>query len=88
MGVATGIAVEKLMAREFGEQFAIWLSLLSAAVGSTIGIGLAVGFFNSLVIWAVVGTGLPWVMMIIHLKLQRTRLIAEYRRSERYLIKP
>ncbi|NEQ64058.1 MAG: protein kinase [Symploca sp. SIO2D2] len=88
IGVATGIAVENLIARGWGEEFTIWLSLLSAAVGSTIGIGLVAGFFNSLVIWALVGTGLPWLGMIIHLNLQRTRLIAEYRRSERYLIKP
>ncbi|NES18565.1 MAG: serine/threonine protein kinase [Symploca sp. SIO3E6] len=88
IGVATGIAVEKLMARGWDEGFTIWLSLLSAAVGSTLGIGLVAGFLNSLVIGAVVGTGLPWVAMMIHLNLRRTRLIAEYRRSERYLIKP
>ncbi|NER51559.1 MAG: hypothetical protein F6J92_33940 [Symploca sp. SIO1A3] len=88
IGVATGIAVEKLMATGLGEQFSIWLSLLSAAVGSTLGIGLAVGLLNPLVIWAVVGTSLPWATMIIHLNLRRTRLIGDYRRSERHLIKP
>ena len=79
---------ESCLNRGFSKALAFGVSLLSTALGISLGIGLKLGFLNHLVISAVVGTSLPLVMMILYPPLERARRLARYRKLERHLIKP
>ncbi|WP_424100563.1 protein kinase domain-containing protein [Moorena producens] len=87
-GVAIGIVVEKFMDRGLTRNFSIWLSLVSTAFGSSLGLIFILGLLDPLVPAAVVVTGIPLVAMITYIPLQRARKIAEYRQAERKLIQP
>ncbi|MGQ4648657.1 protein kinase domain-containing protein [Lyngbya aestuarii] len=87
MGVTTGIAAENLIQRGLTKYFAGWIALLTTAAASCLGIVLGAGFVNTLILSAVVSTSLPLAITLIHLPLQRARLITEYRQAEQHLIK-
>jgi hypothetical protein len=82
-----GVA-ESCVNRGFSKTLAFGVSLLSAALGISLGIGLKLGFLNQLVMSAVLGTSLPLLTMILYPPLERTRRIAKYRKLEGHLIKP
>jgi hypothetical protein len=79
---------ESCLNRGFSKALAFGVSLLSTALGISLGIGLKLGFLNHLVMSAVVGTSLPLVMMILYPPLERARRLARYRKLEGHLIKP
>lgn len=64
------------------------LSLLTAALGTNFGIICIVGLINLYILFALAGTGLPLVSILLYSPLKRRRLIAKYRQSEESLIKP
>jgi hypothetical protein len=49
--------------------------------------GIIIGF-NSFILLALTGTGLPTLFMLLYPPLKRRKLIAKYRQSEESLIKP
>jgi len=60
----------------------------------TVGLGISSGFhfmlggWNQFVLTAILGTGLPLAGIIFYPPIKRARLVAKYRQSEQYLIKP
>jgi len=79
---------EVCLNRGFSKILAFGVSLLSAALGISLGIGLKLGFFNRPVISAVLATSFPLLTMILYPPLERVRRIARYRKLEGNLIKP
>lgn len=89
--IATGAAfllAATRVQKEFGTRFATGISLLTAASGVCLGIGLQLGLWTPLLIGAVAVTGLPVVGVMLFLPIQRSRRLAQYRRYEQHLIKP
>jgi hypothetical protein len=82
-----GVA-ESCLNRGFSKTLAFGVSLLSAALGISLGIGLKLGFLNRLVMPAILGTSFPLATMILYPPLERARRIAKYRKLEGHLIKP
>lgn len=79
---------ESCLNRGFSKTLAFGVSLLSAALGISLGVGLKFGFANQLIMSALIGTSLPLTTMIIYPPLERARRIAKYRKLEGHLIKP
>jgi hypothetical protein len=83
-----GVA-QSCLSRGFSKTLAFGVSLLSTALGISLGIGLKLGFFNNfLVMSAVLATSFPLVAMILYPPLEQARRIANYRKLEGHLIKP
>jgi serine/threonine protein kinase len=82
-----GVA-QNCLNRGFSKTLAFGVSLLSAALGISLGIGLKLGFINTLAIPAILGTSFPLAAMIFYPPLERARRIANYRKLEGHLIKP
>jgi hypothetical protein len=75
--------------RGFSKTLACGVSILSGALGISLGIGFKLGFFNNLpVMSAVLGTSFPLAAMLLYPPLERARRIANYRKLEGHLIKP
>jgi serine/threonine protein kinase len=87
-GIAAGYTAEKLTDEDVYKPLAIGLALLSVAVGASLGWGLVGGFLNAAVLVAVAATGIPFAVLVIYLPLQQIRLVTDYRKSERRLVKP
>lgn len=83
-----GILVKIHRKRGFSAIFASGISLLTTALGISLGVGFKFGFLNPLVVLAVAGTSLPLAIMMLYPPLRKGRLIARYRKSEDQLIKP
>ncbi|MCC5601651.1 protein kinase domain-containing protein [Nostoc favosum] len=62
--------------------------LLTMGLGTSFGIIYIVGFVNPYILFALAGTGLPLVSILLYSPLKRRRLITKYRQSEMSLIKP
>jgi len=82
-----GVA-QSCLSRGFSKTLALGVSVLSAALGISLGIGLKLGFGNPLVMSGVLGTSFPLLTMILYPPLERARRIANYRKLEGHLIKP
>jgi serine/threonine protein kinase len=75
--------------RGFSKTLACGVSILSGALGISLGIGFKLGFFNNLLVMsAVLGTSVPLAAMLLYPPLERARRIANYRKLEGHLIKP
>ncbi|MGB7440925.1 MAG: serine/threonine-protein kinase [Coleofasciculaceae cyanobacterium] len=79
--------VQSCLQRGFGKTLSICVSLLSAALGISLGFGLKLGFINGLIMSAMLATGLPLLTVMLYPPLERTRRIANYRKLEEKLIK-
>ena len=86
-GVALILAASGIT-KEFGVQIATALSLLTAASGISFGIAVQLGFWTPLLIAAAALTGVPVIGVMVWLPIKRSRLKAQYRRSEEHLIAP
>ncbi len=83
-----GVA-QSCLSRGFSKTLAFGISLLSAGLGISLGVGLKLGFLNnSLVMSAILGTSFPLATMIVYPPLERARRLANYRKLEGHLIKP
>ncbi|HEY9634911.1 MAG TPA: serine/threonine-protein kinase [Coleofasciculaceae cyanobacterium] len=82
-----GVA-QSCLNRGFSKTLAFGVSLLSAALGISLGMGLKLGFVNRLVISAILATSFPLATMILYPPLERARRLANYRKLEGHLIKP
>lgn len=82
-----GVA-QSCLSRGFSKTLAFGVSLLSAALGISLGIGLKLGFLHPVVMSGVLGTSFPLLTMILYPPFQRARRIANYRKLEGHLIKP
>jgi len=83
---AEGVA-SNCLKRGFSPILAVGLSVLATALGISLGIGLEVGMLNRWVIGAILVTSLPLSAIVLYPPLERARLIANYRKSEQFLIK-
>ena len=81
-------SVWKHLKTEFGTILAVAILLLTVTLGISVGIGLKLGLLNPFVISTVLATALPLAWMMIYMPKERSRLIAQYRKSEQNLIKP
>ena len=88
IGTAIGLAIEKFLLKAAGKDYAIGISLLTASLAAILGVGFTIGLQNPLIIIAIACTGVPLVSLLLHLPLRRTKVIANYRRSERHLVRP
>jgi hypothetical protein len=82
-----GVA-QSCLQRGFSRTLAIGVSLLSAALGISLGLGFKVGFVNQLVITGILGTTFPLATLMLYPPIERARRIANYRKLEGHLIKP
>ena len=64
------------------------LYLLTAGLGNSLGILYIAGLTNPYILFALTGTSLPALSMLLYPPLKRRKLIAKYRQSEESLIKP
>ncbi|QSV61669.1 MAG: protein kinase [Dolichospermum sp. DL01] len=64
------------------------LYLLTSGLGNSLGILYIAGLTNPYILFALTGTGLPALFMLLYPPLKRRKLIAKYRQSEESLIKP
>ena len=87
-GVGTGIVVEDLLRKGIGQNFAVCISLLTTASGISLGLSFVLGLLNPLVIFALLGTSLPLLAMILYPYLRWAKVISDYRKAEENLVKP
>jgi hypothetical protein len=83
--------VWKDMKIEFGTILAGGIFLLTAVLGISLTIlviGFALGLLNPFVIFSLLATSLSFTWMLINISKERSRLIAQYRKSQQQLIKP
>lgn len=79
-------SVWQYLQTEFGTILAVAMLLLTSAFGISLGLSFKLGFL--FVIYAALATGLPLALIISYKKKERSRLVAQYRKSEHNLIKP
>jgi len=87
VGAGVGAAVAVDMVKEAKNLFTSILILLILGLGISVGTGIIIGF-NTFILLALNGTGLPALFMLLYPPLKRRKLIAKYRQSEESLIKP
>ncbi|MBW4469131.1 MAG: protein kinase [Stenomitos rutilans HA7619-LM2] len=87
-GVMAGMTVEKLMVGDNPKAIAITTVLLIATVGSSIGLGFAIGFMNLAILTVLLSSSLALGTLVSHLYLKRANMLFSHRKTERYLIKP
>lgn len=83
-----GVVVKNHLERKFPLELAAIISILTAGLGMSLGTEFIDGLLNPFVMLALAGTGLPLAAVIMRLHLQNKTLVDNYRKSERYLIKP
>ncbi|MBD2184186.1 protein kinase [Planktothrix sp. FACHB-1355] len=88
VGALGGVVVKNHLERKFPMKLAAIISILTAGLGMSFGTEFIDGLFNPFVLLALAGTGLPLVGAIARLNLHNKTVIDNYRKSERYLIKP
>ncbi|MBW4691736.1 MAG: protein kinase [Lyngbya sp. HA4199-MV5] len=88
IGVMTGMTAEKLIVSDSPKATAIATALLIATVGSSIGLGFAIGFMNLAIFTVLLSSSLALGTLVSHLYLRRTNMLFAHRKTERYLIKP
>jgi hypothetical protein len=79
---------KKHVKRKFSQSFAVGISILSGALGISLGVGLQVGFINYLVRLALVVIGLPFGWMLLSPALTQMMGLVRYSLSKASLIKP
>ncbi len=80
--------VDILVTQGFGKGFSSTISLLVIGLATSLGVGCTVGFFNSLVLLAVLVTGLPLMATLLYLPITRQLATARYHARQQHLIKP
>lgn len=81
-------AYKKLIKKGSSVKYAALILLLTAALGITLGVVCLTKSLTISAIFAIAGTGLPLVAMLVYPYWERSRLIAKHRSSEQHLIKP
>ncbi len=72
----------------FSRKAVVATLVLTVGLGMSSSLPLILGIWNPFVLAALLGTGLPLTGIIFYPPVKRARLIAQYRQSEQYLIKP
>ncbi|MEH2407979.1 serine/threonine protein kinase [Nostoc sp.] len=89
VAVVVAVVAAVAVVADVENQFtAVFLLLLTAGLGTSIGIGCLVGLLNLYILLALAGTGLPLATMLLYPRRQQRKLITKYRQSEERLIKP
>ncbi len=87
VAAAAGTVVKHYVENKFSMRFAAIASILTAGLGISAGIDLTLKTQNLLVVLIVLGTGLPLAKMILSPYWEYQKLLHNYRKSERSLIK-
>ncbi|MBD3884612.1 serine/threonine protein kinase [Phormidium tenue FACHB-886] len=82
------LVYENLIQRGFKRSLVYALLLLTVGFGSIAGINLAIGYFSFTLFSALLGMGLPLISLSLSPAIRQTRLLAKYRSSKEFLIKP
>jgi serine/threonine protein kinase len=88
LGLATGMVVERSLQNGMSWSFSISVSLLAAVSGIFWGVRIIVGFWHPLALTIGTAIDVALVALLIHFPLQKIRRIADYRKTEQFLIKP
>ncbi|MDX2241628.1 MAG: protein kinase [Leptolyngbyaceae cyanobacterium bins.302] len=87
-GLLLGSTAEYLTLKQCSRRFAIVIALVTIAFGSTLALGNILGFFNPWVFSGLLVTGGTFIGLLTYQLLTHIRQVSQYRRSERFLIKP
>jgi hypothetical protein len=88
LGLALSVATENFLFRNCSPRFSVFSSLITTFLGMSCGLGLVFGFFNPAILAMVSLSGLSLAGILLYQMLVQQRLMAYYRNSERFLIKP
>jgi serine/threonine protein kinase len=88
LGGAIGLVVEQIRRHRVSQETAILMSLLTAALGVSVGLGLSFGFLNPVVLLTITTTGLPLGLVISCILLHRLKLLNQHRQMSQHLIRP
>ncbi|MEM6254700.1 MAG: serine/threonine-protein kinase [Cyanobacteria bacterium P01_D01_bin.156] len=89
VGIMAGTALNRFWTRGFEPKFAIGLSLLTALLGTSLGLGKGLAFSSPWFTFGLISNAVGLGTMLIYLPIQRANAIANYRRRvERRLIRP
>jgi len=88
LGLATGIVTERSLQNGMNWSFSISVSLLTTVSGIFWGVRIIVGFWQPFVLSMGTVIDVALVALLIHLPLQKMQRIADYRKTEQFLIKP
>ena len=78
----------KMANQGFSRKAVLTTLILTVGLGISSGLDWMLGGWNQFVLTAILGTGLPLAGMIVYPIVKRSRLMAKYRQSEQFLIKP
>jgi len=78
----------RLANQGFSRKTILTTLILTVGLGISSGIHVFLGGWNQFVLAAILGTGLPLAGIVAYPLFKRSRLIAKYRQSAQYLIKP
>lgn len=87
-GLMAGTVVERLATRRMAQPLAIALVLLVVGWGSSLGLGLILGFTSPIAAAAIGLTGIPLLALAFYYPLRRFIWRNQAQRKQRYLIKP
>jgi serine/threonine protein kinase len=88
LGGTIGVAVEQLRQRHIRPDIAILLALLTTAVGSSLGLGVSLGFGQAIVWLVLAALGCPLGLALGGLLLHRLKLQNQHRPTSQPLIRP
>lgn len=88
VGLGLGVAAENFAFHHCSSRFSVALTLATALLGVGLGTGMIFGFLNPWIVGSVLVGGGTLAGSFLYQTLLQSRLIAQYRRSERYLIRP
>jgi len=88
VAAVTAMVVKHHKEKKFSRIFSISISVLTAILGMSLGIALTLKSLNTLLMVAILGTGIPLAIMIFNPYLQYLHMMRKYKRSEGLLIKP
>jgi serine/threonine protein kinase len=88
VAAVTGMVVKHHQEKKFSKIFALSISVLAAILGMSLGIALTLKSLNTLLMFAILGTGIPLAIMILKPYWQYLQLMRKYKKSEGLLIKP
>jgi serine/threonine protein kinase len=88
IAAVAGMVIKHHVEKNFSQVFAVWTSILTAALGMSLGIDLKLNFQNPLAMFAVLVTGVPLAIALVNPYLQYLKVLHNYRKSQPSLIKP
>ena len=87
-GIAINLAIAKVVISSNQNLSTIGLSLVTATLGVSLGVGLNVSLAKQFVLIPLIISSIVLVFLLIQIQLRKASVIYNHRKKERYLIKP